>query len=465
MKIYLIIFAFFGTFVQLSVHSQGLATSADKVQNTNLHISELKSWKETIANSNKFDVILKDELRKVESYGQSLSDLFLDQFDRKTLQPYTINLISPYFDLLQTIHNKVINTRDKELGTVAMKSFTMTYNQFFKPTFLRRLMKDQFNTNPLLKTQIEKIKKTYNEKLEGKIETFGGFSDSVASGISTITTGLSAGFGAVAGNISWREGYLKENEVLLNQLENTLLPFDLLMEKKAYKFTDKTIPGHWGHVGVYLGTQAQLEALGLWNHPSIEPFKEGIMGGKNIFQVRRWGLVFDTLEDFINLDEMAILRVNNFTKKSNEDLSQTLSFLADQMDKEYDFSFDAMTGETITCTEIIAFSYGNINWPMEELLGRITLSPQNLAELTFYTGAPLNFVSYITGDEKGMHQRSEVEFAKTLSFYPREGTYKKHTEVCERTRYRHRKGGMRWHYSCEDEFNELLYTKPGQDGN
>jgi hypothetical protein len=229
------------------------------------------------------------------------------------------------------------------------------------------------------------------------------------------------------------------------------------MEKKAYKFTDITIPGHWGHVGIYMGTEAQLRELGLWELEVMKPFRGPIKNGKRIFQVRRWGLEFDSLENFTNLDEMAVLRVEGFLKNKAQDLEMTIEYLGDQMEKKYDFSFDAMTGETITCTEIIAFSFGPIRWPMEELLGRLTISPNNLAELAFYTGSPLKTLMYVIGNEDGLQNKSEEDFGKTLNYYKRGNNYVKHTEKCQREMYRHRRDSIRFHYSCDDIYTEKVY--------
>jgi hypothetical protein len=281
--------------------------------------------------------------------------------------------------------------------------------------------------------------------------------DNLRDGAAIVTTGASATFGAVAGSIAWREGYLKDNQELLTNLNSTLQPFDLLMEKKAYKFTDLTIPGHWGHIGVYLGSEKQLKELGLWDSPQITPFKENIRAGKRVFQVRRWGLVFDDLNEFINLDEMAVLRVEGFTQKNKADLLYTLEYLADQLGKGYDFSFDAMTGETVTCTEIIAFSYGPINWPMDQILGRLTITPNNLAELAFYDNSPLKTISYITGDPEGLHYRSVEELAETLQYKSFSDGFYKYSQECEREAYRHRKQGIRFRYSCEDVFEKNIY--------
>ncbi len=467
------------------------------------HVISLQEWSQDLKD-NKIDSLLLSDLQKSEFYAGSLADLY----QQESIQPYTLNLLPLFFDVVITLNTKIQslgptldNAKLKALSLVSLKKIN---DLFFHPTKTRRLVTDQFKANPHLEKnwnnlwqsafhpkRLKKLRvslKEYGESQHPELEKawensvakklsqennglerladkelgLRKINDSFSSFLSSITNGASSAFGTVAGNIAWREGYLKNNKALLEKLGSTLKPFDLLMEKKAYKFTDLTIPGHWGHVGVYLGNEAQLKELGLWNHPSIIPFKEQILAGKNIFQVRRWGLVFDSLTDFVNLDEMAVLRVKGFTNKGADSLSQTLSFLAEQIGKEYDFSFDAMTGETITCTEIIAFSYGEIAWPMEELLGRLTISPNDLAKLAFYTDSPLESILYVTGSPKGLHVKSVEDFGKTLNFVRKDSVFKEHNLACKREHYRHRRNGLRFRYSCEDQFKEKVYTKTGR---
>ncbi len=484
--------------------AQGVTFSYEKM---NEHILSLRELRQDGDKSTEKHL---ENLRAIENYGQSLGHYLLDAFSRDELQPYTLNLMQEYFLSQIVVHNGIHDlTEDvvthEILKALQIESFRKIHDLFFHKKSLRTLIKDQFELPSLgLKSWHTLKEKTLNRRYIRKREQFlknnlfpvrstesmtdlwstswaasglyhamekgeswdkltdtdlfwREFGDGVLAGFGKVTTGASAAFGAVAGNIAWREGYLKNNQQLLNKLESELKPFDLLMEKKAYKFTDITIPGHWGHVGVYMGSESQLKDLGLWDLEEMAPFRAQISRGKRIFQVRRWGLVFDSLEDFINLDEMAILRVEDFTKRSTRDLSMTLKYLGDQMEKEYDFSFDAMTGETITCTEIIAFSYGPIKWPMERLLGRLTISPNNLAELAFYTGTPLKVLSYITGDEKGAHYHGARAFGRTLDYYLRGDVYKKHSLECEREMIRSRRNGTRFRYSCDDIFTERLY--------
>ena len=482
-------------------------------QDTNEHILRLRkqrdlnipkspSWQEASE--------VRDNLRSFESYGQSIAEYFIESFETNTLQPYTLNLLTEYLQAQVIFHNKVLDTDDSEqsllLKVLQLESFKKVHDLFFHKQSLRTILKDQLSTTSyelsvwqtlkdrtLNESRVRRLKSKVSSKLmpikrlkattdsnlavdfensvaykllikdqnwDSLLDTrlfWKNIGDNMRDGLGAVTTGASAAFGAVAGSIAWREGYLKDNKALLKNLNETLMPFDLLMEKKAYKFTDLTIPGHWGHIGVYLGSEEQLRALGLWDTPQIAPFKENIRNGKRIFQVRRWGLVFDDLNEFINLDEMAILRIEDFTKKNKSDLLYTLEYLSDQLGKGYDFSFDAMTGETITCTEIIAFSYGPIKWPMEQILGRLTITPNNLAELAFYKNTPLKTISYITGDKNGVHYKTEQEFGATLQYKQFRDGYYKHSEKCQREAYRHRKQGIRFRYSCEDKYDQNIY--------
>jgi len=516
MKIFKIL-AIFGLFVSANLLAQTSESSSfeqgkvsfDKVDN---QINILKGLKEKYSLKESNPNALHQDLRLLTNYAQSLSQYLLNNFENNTLQPYSLNLIHEFLGAFMALNINILqmenSTETLVLQAIQLSNFKKVNDLFFHPKALRTLLNDQINTESLkingwtsLSAQI--LNKRNAEKLEAKLKSkafpvnklpgrisqelklsFAGSEayallqkgkslseladnelfwrragDGILGALGKIPTGASSAFGAVAGNIAWREGYLKENQNLLSLLEENLVPFDLLMEKKAYKFTDITIPGHWGHVGIYLGSEKQLKELGLWDLPEIAPFRENIKKGKRIFQVRRWGLVFDSLEEFSNLDEMAVLRLKSFNKRNKSEVKQTLSYLSDQIGKDYDFSFDAMTNEKITCTEIIAFSFGTIKWPTEALLGRLTISPNNLAELAFFTDSPLQTIYYITGDEKGMHFKTPEDLGNTLGYVKKSSTYYKHQLACERELYRHRRDSIRFKYRCDDLFTERDYNQ------
>src|SRR5690606_18021782 len=110
------------------------------------------------------------------------------------------------------------------------------------------------------------------------------------------------------------------------------------------------------------------------------------------------------------------------------------------LEKKYDFSFDAMATTKITCTEIIMLSYGNINWPMDRVLGRLSITPNNMAELALFNDSPLEYIAYYRATE--LHQVQELdqrEFARVLEYRlnSQSNRYERVHRVCKNIRYRH----------------------------
>lgn len=502
-----------------AISTQDVQAQSFSIDNVNEHILKLRKLKQGVSSLKGDHKRAKKEhmlesLRQSENYVQALTEYIIKDYEDSGVDAYTLNLIHEFLDYQYKLHFEIFKLRQTKENTLIKSLQLITIKKvndlFFSHKSLRGIYKDQLRTSSLnLKRWAELIQKVFTrtyinnlnnnakenfyprEKVEfdklNKSEKaiaasffesilyqflkedklwynsivvskfWENFSDNTTDAVGKVTTGASAAFGAIAGNIAWREGYLRDDKTLLEKIKNTVKPFDLLMEKKAYKFTDLTIPGHWGHIGVYLGTKKQLQEMGLWELKQLDPFRENIERGKTIFQVRRTGLVFDSITDFMNLDEMAILRVQGQIEKSKAELSLVFEYLSDQLQKSYDFSFDAMTTEKITCTEIVAMSYGQIKWPMDYLLGRYTISPNNMAELAFYTGSPLKTIAYYTGDKQGTHYRSVDEFAKTLDYTSFGSIYKKESSVCKRKTYRHNRTSIRFKYICDPLLTEQVY--------
>lgn len=293
------------------------------------------------------------------------------------------------------------------------------------------------------------------------------WTDRFSSVTTGITRSLSWAFGVTAGNIEWRDGYLHKRPDFYAETLAKLKPLDIIFEKRTFKLTDYTIPGNWGHMAVWLGTKEQLEELGIWDHPSLDFFREQILKGNSIYEVRRWGLVFESLENMLNLDETATLRVKNILDKKSEALAEIFARLADQKDKAYDFSFNALATDRVTCTEIVYLSYGRITWPTEKILGRTTIKPDNMAELVLYDNSPLEFISYTTSYSLGeINHKSKDQFADILGYVVRvdargQKYYEKKGRDCKRQYYRV-SGKMRIRTVCKDTFERRSYTEANE---
>ncbi|PCJ00678.1 MAG: Poxvirus G6 [Flavobacteriales bacterium] len=246
------------------------------------------------------------------------------------------------------------------------------------------------------------------EMLKKKFKMFGKISrDVVAEMRDDGFDGVSKFFGNSVGLIESRKGKLYGKEAIRKELLKQLQPLDIILEKTPFRLTDKLIPGHFGHVAIWVGTEKELKEKGLWNHEVVKPHHHKITHKGNnetskdgylIVEALREGVKLSSLEEFMNIDDIAILRPvfsDNVTEKEKESLLLTFR----QIGKEYDFNFDVNTTEKIVCSELAYVCFPQIDWPTEKTAGRHTISPDNVANLC-WNGTPLELISFYHDGEK-----------------------------------------------------------------
>lgn len=201
---------------------------------------------------------------------------------------------------------------------------------------------------------------------------------------------ISKDFGNTAGLVSTRDGKLYEDDAVAANVRSVVQPGDILLEKTPFRLTDKLIPGHWGHAAVYLGTDDELDSLGIWDElarlrdagdryftqEKIDTLRGEIQAGKVIDEALRDGVQLNTIEHFLNIDDLAIMHNENETL---EDKKERLILTLRQLGKEYDFKFDIETSIKIVCSELIYATDILIDWATETTAGIHTISPDNVA--------------------------------------------------------------------------------------
>jgi len=179
-------------------------------------------------------------------------------------------------------------------------------------------------------------------------------------------------FGNSVGLVQTRKGRLYKNPKVAD-IKSKLKPMDILLEKTPFRLTDKFIPGHFGHVAIWVGTEKELKELGLWEHELIKPHQKEISSGKCVLEALRDGVQLNSFEKFMDVDDVAILR----PKKCDHKIVGMRAFR--QLGKEYDFNFDVESIHKIVCSELVYQVYTDVKWPTEKTLGRHTISPDNVA--------------------------------------------------------------------------------------
>ncbi len=196
--------------------------------------------------------------------------------------------------------------------------------------------------------------------------------------------GASQGFGNAVGAVQFRRGLLHDNPDIEATLRARLQPGDILLEKTPFRLTDRFIPGHWGHVAVWLGSDSEVRTL-LGDDPLLTPHLRRLASGAGVCEALRNGVQLNPLAHFLDIDDVAVLRCPSQDPAAQaEHLRRCLR----QLGKAYDFNFDVETADRIVCSELVYQVYTAIPWPTSKAMGRSTISPDHVAQRAL-TGGPL----------------------------------------------------------------------------
>jgi hypothetical protein len=163
-----------------------------------------------------------------------------------------------------------------------------------------------------------------------------------------------------------REGIIRE-----------MKPLDILFEKTPFRLTDKFIPGHFGHVAIWLGSEDQLKDLRVWDQLPKE-VQARVRAGHYIVEALRPGVQLNSLDHFLNIDDFMVIRDSRSNITDDYRRQAILTSVA-QLGKEYDFNFDVNSATRIVCSEIAYVVFPDITWPLVVTVGRNTISPDNVA--------------------------------------------------------------------------------------
>jgi len=189
---------------------------------------------------------------------------------------------------------------------------------------------------------------------------------------------FSGAFGNMLGMVETRKGHMNGNPTISEAVKASLKAGDILIEKTPFRLTDKLIPGYWGHVAIWLGTETELRELGLWEHSLVEQHHAAIRDERLVVEALRSGVQMNTLEHFLNIDDLAALR-DPAVQSDPELLKKRLLLTLRQVGKRFDFNFDVQTTDRIICSEICYVTITDIDWQTEAAMGRATISPDNVA--------------------------------------------------------------------------------------
>ena len=246
-------------------------------------------------------------------------------------------------------------------------------------------------------------RKSFIKQLAGEIKfVFMRHGDGLKHIRSQTTHVASKAFGNSMGLFQSRSGKLKNlTEPEVQKIVSTLKPLDILFEKTPFRLTDRFIPGHFGHVAVWVGTESELRELGVWDqlpglyqiakkrHSYKGPsFQQAIRNGRHIIEALRPGVQMNSMRHFLDIDDLAVIRPKNcesHTGDSNcltrERKQKYLIEAFKQVGKEYDFNFDVNTESKVVCSEMAYRTFVDMDFSTTRTLGKHAISPDQVAAM------------------------------------------------------------------------------------
>lgn len=217
----------------------------------------------------------------------------------------------------------------------------------------------------------------FKEIVRLPVKAVGGAVNLSELGLCRIKFTTSQIVGNTMGLVRWRAGKLKGDEAVLQAMQAHLQPGDILLEKTPFTLTDKSIPGHFGHAAIYVGTVEQLREMEALELPMVKKNLGKIATGHVVVEALRSGVNLDTLQDFMDVDDVAILRPKNLSIKERR---EAVNLALGNLGKKYDFNFDVNTTEAIVCSELVYIVYPQVDFVTRRVLGSFAITPDDIAQ-------------------------------------------------------------------------------------
>ena len=208
------------------------------------------------------------------------------------------------------------------------------------------------------------------------VKAAGGAVDLSGRGLNKIKFTGSKVVGNTMGIVRWRAGKLKDDAIMLKNMLAQLQPGDILLEKTPFTLTDKSIPGHFGHAAIYIGSADQLREMNALDLPIVQKNLDKITEGHGVVEALRNGVQLNKLQDFMNVDDVAILRPKHLTLA---DRLEAVELALGNLGKKYDFNFDVNTTDTIVCSELVYIAYPQVDFVTKNVLGSFAITPDDIA--------------------------------------------------------------------------------------
>jgi hypothetical protein len=203
-----------------------------------------------------------------------------------------------------------------------------------------------------------------------------------------------------------RVGRLRGDPACGQHLRAVLHPLDILLTKSPFRVSDRLIPSYFTHAAVFLGDNVPAATDGpAW------PSALGVgPTGALVVEAARSGVRIVGLDEFINVDTLAVLRDPCLPTALRQGIRQRALC---ELGKEYDFGFDGTDNDRHFCSKLVASLFAHL--PFEERVGdRGIVLPDDIARLALATRPALSLELLFVDGTRVCPEQDEWRYASLL---------------------------------------------------
>ena len=209
------------------------------------------------------------------------------------------------------------------------------------------------------------------------------------------------------GLIQLRPGRMVDQPEARALLEGALRPMDVLFFHSDNRVSGLLIPGQFTHGAIYVGSEAQLRAAGLWDLPALRPWQDQIAAGRTYLEAVDGGVRLAPPEVVLDTDAIVVLRPEGASRATA--LARGLAL----MGTPFDMHFDSSDASALFCAELIGQVFPGAPLPRTPVLDRETIVIDGIVAGALAGDLPFALVGYVEATPGG---GARVLSARDLAF-------------------------------------------------
>lgn len=203
-----------------------------------------------------------------------------------------------------------------------------------------------------------------------------------------------AGVSRMLRSVALRDGFLLAHPDAHARVLEAAQPLDVMFLSMAHLLSGHTVSGYTHHVSIYLGSEDELRALGVWSHPSIRPLHDAIRAGAVVIEANGEQVRLAGPRYVFNADAVGLFTVPHLTQDQRR---AGVIALAESLGTPFDYHFDLGTPDSVYCVELLAQVFPDLALPERDIYDRRVAIPDELAMAALNGENCLKFRGFVYG--------------------------------------------------------------------